>query len=464
MAVGMARSALLAAITGLWVLPAVAASPPNVLLIVSDDHQHSALGCAGNAIVKTPNLDKLAREGVRFTHAFVSIPICTPSRAAFLTGRFGAHSGVTFFNQKIREEVPTWPGVLGRQGYQTAFTGKWHNDGRPATRGFEWTANVFLGGMSDYLDPQLTQGAKGAPQKTRGNITELFTDAALCFLRERDAQRPFFLYVAYTAPHDPRTPPPEYERRYDPDRMPLPGNFMPVPPFDPGTLQIRDERLLPRPLDPAAIRRETARYYGQITHLDTQIGRLLEALQRQGLAGNTIVLFAGDNGLTLGAHGLLGKQTLYDEGVRVPLIIRHPGLNLHGRTRDALVYLFDLLPTVCAWTNCSAPAGLDGLSLDGVYRGAAPEVRDAVFGRYDDLFRSIRTQRYKLIQFLKLQREQLFDLQADPLELQDLASEPPMSQIRRQLHDRLMEWRHRCGDDDGARGPSRPETRAATGP
>ncbi|MBI4581466.1 MAG: sulfatase-like hydrolase/transferase [Planctomycetes bacterium] len=436
----------------LSIAAAQAAGPPassdrlNVLLIVSDDQQHDAMGCAGNPIVKTPNLDHLARTGVRFTHAFVTIPICTPSRAAYLSGRFGASNGVTFFGQRLVADTPTWAGVLAGQGYQTAITGKWHNVRGFDEYGFDWSANVFMAGMGpSYDDLPMIQRPGDKPKVVKGQITEVITDAALRFLRERDTNRPFFLNVAYTAPHDPRMPPEEYERMYDPDKIPLPANFKPVPEPDPGTLGIRDEKLLPVPRDPAAIRRETAKYYGLITHMDGQIGRLLDALDASGLAGNTIVVFASDNGLTLGAHGLLGKQTLHEEGVRVALIMRHPRLGVAAATRDALVYLLDMMPTVCEWTGTPIPSNVQGRSLADVYTGKAAGVRDAVFGRYDEredqMFRSIRTDRYKLIQYLKLGREQLFDLVKDPHELNDLADDPALAGVRRQLHDRLTAWR-----------------------
>ncbi len=447
------HTALLMLLTGAICPAAPESKPkarPNVLLIVSDDHWYDALGCAGHPIVRTPNLDRLASQGVRFTHAFVEIPICTPSRAAFLSGRYGPGNGVTFFSHKIKD-VAFWPEVLTTAGYQTAATGKWHNDGRPGTHGFSWTRNVFLGGMCDYTDPKLIQGLDDKPQVVKGNITELITDAAVGFLAERDQNRPFFLYVAYTAPHDPRTPPPRYEQMYPAAKMPLPDNFMSAPPFDPGTLDIRDEKLLDRPLEPSEVRREIGRYYGLITHLDSQVGRILKELDERNLDDNTIVVFMGDNGLTLGSHGLLGKQTLYDEGVRVPLIIRHPAGRLRGEVRDALVGLLDIFPTVCEWTKTPTPEGLDGRSLAALYAGSAPKVRDEVYGRYDNLFRSVRTDRYKLIQYLALGKLELFDIQKDPLELNDLADDPAMKATRDDLLARLMKWREVQNDLAGER-------------
>jgi len=418
---------------------------PNVLLIVSDDQRFDALGPAGNTIVRTPNLDRLAREGICFTHAFVPLPICTPSRAAFLTGRFGTSNGVTFFGKAIHPDIVAWPKAMARHGYQTAFTGKWHNMRGGDEYGFEWTANVFLRGMGYHSDPPLVQRFGEKEVFVNGNSTELFTEAALRFLAERDKSRPFFLYVAYTVPHDPRDPPQAYADLYNPQAMPLPPNFLPQPPFDPGTLQIRDEKLLPLPRPVPELRREIGHYDGLISHMDAQIGRILEALETQNLADNTIVIFASDNGLLLGSHGFLGKQSMYDEAVRVPLIIRHPGLKkLAGQTRDALVYLLDLMPTVCEWTDTPLPEGVQGTSLAGVCEGRRQDVRDAVFGRYNErdepLFRMIRTERYKLIKYFKVDREELFDLEKDPYEMHDLSGDPKLQTLREELRARLIDW------------------------
>lgn len=426
--------------------------PPNVLLIVSDDQRHDALSCAGHPVLRTPNLDRLAAGGVRFTHAFVEVPICTPSRAAYLTGRFAASNGVPFFGHKdnINQGIPTWPQHLVNAGYAAAFTGKWHNVRSFAEYGFNWTANIFVAGMGDPNNPKLVQKDGEKPVQVEGYSTTLFTDAAVRFLNERGRDKPFFLYVSYTTPHDPRVPPPGYEKMYDPARIPLPPNFMPQPRFDPGTLDIRDEKLMPLPRDPDEVRRELAKYYAVTTHMDAEIGRILQTLDRLKLADNTIVIFAGDNGLAIGSHGLLGKQTMYDEGVRVPLIVRNPLVKSAEKTSDALVYLVDLFPTVCEWLGLPVPQGIEGKSLAAVYAGKERGVRDAVFGRYDERddprFRMVRTDRYKLIRYLKLQREELFDLQADPYEQKDLSGDPAMRSVLWDLRQRLAEWQKSQND------------------
>lgn len=413
----------------------------NVLLLLSDDQRYEAFRPAGNDKVITPNLDKLASRSVYFGRTFVTVPICTPSRAALLTGCLEAKNGVSFFGKKESPEVAPWPRVMAKAGYQTAFTGKWHNVQGPDYYGFEWTANMFIAGMGDYINPKLRQKVGDKAEVVPGVITDLFTDAAVRFLKERDKSRPFFLYVPYTTPHDPRTPLPEHEKRYQPAELSLPTNFMVRPAFDPGTLDIRDEKLLARPLDPDHMKVETARYYALITHMDEQIGRIFKELHEQGLEENTIIIFGSDNGLTLGSHGLLGKQTLHEEGVRVPLMMRHPKIERNGQKRDALVYLADLMPTVCEWTGVPLPGEIDGKSLASVYEGKEKGVRDAVFGRYDERddprFRSIRTDQYRLIRYLKLKKEELFDLTKDPYELHDLSGEASLRGVRKELRRKL---------------------------
>lgn len=381
-----------------------------------------------------------------FTHCFVSNPICTPSRAAILTGQYGFRNGVTFFGMPIAEESPRWPRLLREAGYTTGYTGKWHNNGRPGDHGFERMRHVFLGGMHDYDSIPVVQGADDKAQEIARNPTEVFTDAAIALLDGFGAAS-WALMVAYTEPHDPRTPPAGYEAMYPPESVSLPKNFMPEPPFDTGTLDIRDEKLLERPLDPAVVKREIGRYYGMITHMDAQIGRILDWLETQGHLENTLIVFAGDNGLTLGAHGLLGKQTLYEEGVRVPMIVRGPGVRAGARV-DALVDLMDIMPTVCEAAGVTAE-DVDGRSLLPAARGEDADAREEVFLHYDDLFRAVRTERYKYIAHLKTGREELFDLEADPYELRNLAEEESVVDVKAGLKEKLERWRGSVGDGEG---------------
>ena len=297
---------------------------PNILVILSDDHHFRALGAAGNEAIHTPALDRLAGEGAFFPCCYVSNPTSSPSRACLWTGQYGFRNGAAFAGQAMRADAPRLPRLLSDFGYTTGHTGKWHNEGRPADHGFRYMRHVFLGSMHPYDRIPVVEGARDRPHEIPGNPTDTFTTGAIDLL-DHALQEPFALFVCYTAPHDPRTPPAEFEGMYSPERLSLPRNFSPEPPFDPGTLALRDETLLERPLRKEEVLRETARYFGMISHLDAQIGRLLAHLRGTGQLDRTVVFYTSDSGLALGAHGLLGKQTMHEEGVRAPLIVRGAG-------------------------------------------------------------------------------------------------------------------------------------------
>ena len=313
---------------------------PNILFILSDDQRTDAVGAYGNPYVHTPTLDKLTHRGVKFTNAFCMGShigaVCAPSRAMLMSGRSLYHVYDTLTG------VPTLPQTLRENGYLTFGTGKWHNGREPFRAGFTHGKSIFFGGMSDhYQVPVVDMQSDGTFSDTTvtGFSTDIFTDAALSFMEDYsagDRQQPFLAYVAYTAPHDPRSPAPEYIDRYAPEQLPLPANFRATHPFNLGVMTIRDENLGAWPRSTEQIRRQLADYYGLITHMDTRIGDLLQALETHGLAENTIVVFTSDHGLAIGSHGLLGKQNLYEESMKTPLILAGPGLP-EQQTREALV-------------------------------------------------------------------------------------------------------------------------------
>lgn len=419
---------------------------PNVLFVLTDDQHFRALGAAGNPEIRTPNLDRLAAEGARFTHCYVSNPICTPSRACIQTGQYGFTNGVTFFGQPMRADAPRLATLMSDRGYQTCYVGKWHNEERPSSHGYAHMRHVFLGGMHDFSSIPVVQDTADPKAVIEGNPTDIFTDGALDLLA-RPVEEPFFLMLSYTAPHDPRTPPPAFEAMYPPDSVSLPRNFMPEPRFDPGTLDIRDEKLLPRPLDPDAVRTEIGRYYGMITHLDEQLGRVLAALDESGRLDNTVIIVAGDNGLALGAHGLLGKQTMYEEGVRVPLIARGPGVQRGAECR-ALVDLMDVMPTICDLGGVPIPEGVEARTLTPLLSGRRARHREAVFCHYHDMFRMVRTRDYKLIRHLKTGREEFYELRQDPYEMKDLAGSEAHRAALNAHRVLLARWRHSMNDPD----------------
>ncbi len=404
---------------------------PNVLFILSDDQRFDTIGALGNPHVVTPNLDDLAYRGVAFSRNFCTTPICTPARAEILTGCNSFTNQVPWFGMPINPELTLMPQAFGAAGYHTIHVGKWHNDGHPRDRGYDVTHTVFPhDNLNDYNTCGNMMRFKEEEGEVEGFTADVFTDYALKALSRTPADRPWFCFLAHTAPHDPHDTPPQFAAMYDPDAMPLLPNHMPEHPFDNGDMLIRDELLENWPREQPAMRRYRARYYAAITHLDHNIGRLLGHLRLTGQLDNTIIVFTGDQGLAIGSHGLLGKENMYDHSIGSPLIINGPGLPAGGRS-EALVHHVDLFPTICELAGIERPASCaDGHSLVSLMRGEVERVREDVFceffspeylgGPMRNTQRALRTDRWKLTWFPGIERYQLFDLRHDPHELVDL--------------------------------------------
>ncbi len=417
-----------------------ASNPSNVVVMVSDDQRFDTIHALGQPYIATPNLDRLVREGTTMTRAYClgsnSGAVCLPSRAMLLSGR-------PYFNTPNNlEGFTTFPEAFGAAGYQTFGTGKWHNGGPSFARSFQGGSAIFFGGMSDHDQVPIQPFAgDGRYHRDRVRSTDtfssvLFTDQAVAFLESRDRNTPFLLYVSYTAPHDPRTPPPPFDTFYDPSGIPLPGNYVPRHPFDNGDMTLRDEKLLPWPRTPEAIRRELALYYGMITHMDAQIGRIFEALETTDAWDETIIVFLSDHGLSIGSHGLLGKQNMYDHSMRSPVIFRGPGIPADRRI-DSLCYLMDIAPTLFDLTGVEPPETVSAQSMAGVVRGDSETQasgRDAIMTAYKDVQRAAFDGRWKLIRYPQINKTQLFDLRDDPLELRDLAHRRP------RIVERMTAW------------------------
>ena len=400
------RREFIKAVSGVAPLMAGSQKRPNILLILADDQRFSTIHALGFREVYTPNLDRLVRRGTAFTNAAImggmTGAICVPSRASLLTGRTLFHLAGT--GESIPPAHLTLPEQLRSAGYTTFITGKWHNDKASLARAFSGGADIFLGGMTDqWKVPVQDYDASGLFPKEHGRTmerfsAEVFTDAAAGFLRRHRDDHPFFLCLALTVPHDPRTAPDEFRKMYDPSRIALPPNFLPEHPFDNGELRVRDELLAPHPRTGDLIRRHIADYFAMITALDACVGRLLRTLEEMGRAEDTIVVFAGDNGLALGQHGLMGKQNLYDHSVRVPLIIAGPGIP-RGRRVEGLCYLPDLYPTLCNLLRLPRPETVEGRDLTPLLRQQTTEVRDSLFFAYRGFQRAVRTRTFKLIEY-----------------------------------------------------------------
>ena len=434
---------------------------PNILFVVVDDHRADAIGALGHPTVQTPVLDGLVRRGTAFTRATIAgslMPaVCAPSRACLLTGNgvFRADAEPKLddgpnFEVRLPTGACTLPERLRAAGYETFVTGKWHNDLPALLRSFERGRDIFHGGMCHHTAVpvrDLEAIRRGEPARVgAGFSSDIFCGATEKFVRERGRERPFFAWVALTSPHDPRTPPAEYRALYDAAQIPLPKNFRPDHGFDNGELEVRDERLAPKPLSPGVVREHLADYYGMISHHDACIGRVLTALRETGQEKNTVVVYVSDHGLALGSHGLLGKQNLYDHSVRVPLILSGPGVPVAQRC-DGLAYAFDLYATLCELTGVAAPAGLDSRSLVPAFPGTGGG-REILCSVYMDGQRMVTDGRWKLIVYRVggAERVQLFDLISDPDECRDLAGDLCHAARIAALRARLEAWQVENGD------------------
>lgn len=426
-------------------------APPNVLFLFSDDQQWNAIGAMGNDHIITPNLDRLVEEGFTFRQTYCmgsnSGAVCGPSRAMLLTGRT-MHRALVDGKYGDLPDVPLWPEVFRNAGYRTFGTGKWHNGKPTFVRSFTDGGAIFFGGMHGYntgghyrprvYDFDSSGVYEGQPRVADKFSSELYADAAIEFLllraRKNTDEQPFFAYVSFTAPHDPRHAPQEYVDLYDDVAIPIPPNFAPKHPFDNGEMRIRDEVLAPFPRTPEVVREHLRQYYAMITHMDAQIGRILDTLDETGERENTIIIFAGDHGLAVGQHGLLGKQNLYEHSMRAPLTISGPGIPA-GQTSDALAYLFDIYPTACELAGLSAPSTVDGESLAPIMRGDRESVRDFVFLLYKNKQHAVRDERYKLIRYTVGDEitMQLFDLTTDPYETSNRIDDPALGPVRSRL-------------------------------
>lgn len=441
--------------------------PPNIVLLFTDDQRFDTIRALGNDLAITPAMDRLVSTGTAFTRAHIpsgtSGAVCMPSRAMLLTGRSLFH--IDGAGERIPPEHVMIGEVLGAHGYRTFGIGKWHNGKDSFNRCFGDGAEIFFGGMADHWNvPTFDYDPSGWYAGTCRFIhdpfhsnaveirdhdhlqagvhsSELLAGAAVSFIEQHDIKDPFFLYVAFLAPHDPRTMPDRFLQMHDEDRIPLPPNYMDVHPFDNGHLHGRDEDLAPHPRTPAIVKRHVKEYHAMISHLDEQVGRVLEALDARGLRESTIVVLAGDNGLAIGQHGLFGKQNCYEHSNRVPLVISGPGIPA-GQVVPASTYLFDLFPTICELAGVPVPPGVDGRSLVPAMREPGMSFRHHVYYAHQDIQRAVKDDDgWKLIEYVvrgKHVKTQLFNLHDDPWETRDLAGGPAVAGTIDRLRDAMV--------------------------
>ncbi|MEZ6195154.1 MAG: sulfatase-like hydrolase/transferase [Planctomycetota bacterium] len=427
--------------------PAQEDSRPDVLFLFADDLRTDGVGAFGNPHVRTPATDAIVRRGMRFDRNYclgsMHGAACQPSRAMLMSGR-------TLYRVPMDlDGVPMFPEVMRGAGYRTFGTGKWHNGAAAFERAFGEADAVLLAGMSDHEKVPLRRydenGKLGDAAVGPGFSSELFAAAAIRFLETtRDDARPFLCYVSFTAPHDPRQPPLEWRQPYYDRRPPLPRNFLPQHPVDNGWMADRDERLAAWPRRVEDVSDQLCEYYGLISHLDAQIGRIVAAHAALGRGRDLVLVFTSDHGLAMGSHGLLGKQNLYEHSMGCPLAIVGPGIR-PGATR-ALTALVDLAPTLCELTGTTAPPGMEGRSLAPILRRERKAVREDLYLTFATGQRAVVGPRWKLIRYPLIDREQLFDLDADPEERVDLSGDPARADLRRELGRRLAVLHDASGD------------------
>ena len=410
-------------LTALLVAPltvpyAAANSKPNILHIHADDHRPDGLRALGNPLLVTPNLDSLVERGMTFTHCYTMGSmigaVCTPSRTMMLTGRSWQRiPGAPGAAPNATEPATFLPRVIQAAGYQTWHMGK--------------KGNGFPAGLKEFETSIIDDAGRANDPKTdRAHCSQRLADRTIEFLKSRATSRetkPFYIYIAPPVPHDPRSAEPQFHKLYDPSKIPLSPAFLPQHPFDNGEMTVRDEALAPWPRTPENTKQQSADYYSCVTGLDYHVGRIFAELKASGQWDNTIIIFSGDNGLSLGEHGLFGKQNLYEfGGMHVPLVIAGPGIS-KGKS-EAFVYLMDLFPTFAEFAGAKLPAGVEGKSIVPILTGNQTKVRDVLYTGYRNCQRAIRDDRWKLIRYPLVDKTQLFDLKNDPHELNNLADKP----------------------------------------
>ena len=408
-----------------------AAEPPrkktNVVFLFADDQRHDTIAALGNSHIKTPHLDELAQSGMAFRNAYclgANIgAVCTPSRNMLLTGR----AYFRWEGLQAPPELPNFPTTMKAAGYETYHHGKRGNTS-PAIQAL-FDHNMYVNDEQD---------------RTSGEPGKEIVDRAIEFFKSRKPDKPVFMYLAFANPHDPRVAAQKYLDQYERDSLPLPKNFLPLHPFNNGDQFTRDELLAGFPRGEDEVRRHLHEYYATITALDGHIGRLLAALKDLDEYDNTIFIYSADNGLAIGSHGLMGKQNVYDAGLKVPLVISGPGI-ANGESQ-ALVYLLDIFPTVCDLVGAPLPEGLDGKSLKGVIDSRVTGVRDTLFLSYRDVQRAVRDSRYKLIRYPQVDVTQLFDLQDDPHETRNVSDDPQHADRVKPMLAELERWQRELGD------------------
>lgn len=433
---------------------ASAAGRPNVLLIFPDQMRARAMGCMGTPDVRTPNIDRLAAEGILFRHTYANVPVCCPARAILLTGTYPHRNGMIANDLRLRESEVTLAEILAAEGYHTGFIGKWHLDGGPREPGFVppgprrqgfefWAAHEC---QHRHFEPVYFRDTPEPIRVTKFE-PEASCDFAVEFLKSQPKDRPFFLAVQMGPPHDPYGAPEKYMQMYDPGKLTLPPNWI---------AGSEERRPLPpnSPYVPVGGREEIAAYYAAITALDDQVARLLQTLKETGQDENTIILFTSDHGDMLGSHGLRRKRKPHEESAGVPGIIRWPARVPAGQLVDTLFSHVDMAPTLLALCGLEVPKQMQGADLSRVALGQTKAGPDAVLfqifvpyhpDQISKPWRGLRTARHTYARYSD-GPWLLFDNEQDPWQMRNLVNEQDHAELARQLDQQLAALMKAHGD------------------
>lgn len=468
----------------------VAKDKPNIVFIFADDMTYTAVNALGNSEIHTPNLNRLFASGTTFTNAYNmgawNGAVCVASRAMIISGR-SVWNANEFRQNWLRGNQfdKTWGRLMQQAGYETYMTGKWHVDA-PADSVFQNVVHVRPGMPSDswnhngriaYLNQLLENGATeeqikavgyNRPMNEKDNSwsptdkkyggfweggvhwSEVLKDDAIGFIdKATTSDRPFFMYLAFNAPHDPRQAPQEYLDKYPLENISLPGSWLPMYPYKDSIgngPDLRDEALGPFPRTLYATKTHIKEYYALVTHLDTQVGEILEALKKSGKMNNTYIIFTSDHGLAIGRHGLLGKQTQFDHSIRPPFMIAGPDVP-HGKRIFEDIYLQDAMATSLELAGIDKPEYVFFNSVLNLVDGTrSKSYYDAIYGGYVDSQRMIRKDGFKLIAYPKINKILLFDLVNDPEEINDLSELPEYKDHCNKLFVDLMQLQKDLND------------------
>jgi len=439
---------------------------PNILFMMSDDHASHAIGAYGSKINCTPNIDRIAQKGMRFDNCFCTNSICAPSRAVILTGKYSHLNGVINNGKRFDGGQQTLPKLLRQAGYQTAIVGKWHLKTPPT--GFHYS-NV-LPGQGAYHNPVMIEN--GTQKEHIGYVTDLITDIAIQWLKERPADKPFFMMLHHKAPHANWEPDEKHADMYNEADIPEPSTFNDR--YEGRTDQIKNHRLHVGPkqwelhfkrfgaLPEGMTGQETKEWVYQvymknylrcIASVDDNVGRVLDYLDEAGLRDNTMVIYTSDQGFFLGDHGLYDKRFMYEHALRMPLLMRYPKEIKPGATQDEIVLNLDFAPTLLDYAGVSVPADIQGQSFRAIAHGRIlKDWRKALYYRfYESAFgigphEGVRTRRYKLIHFLYGDHGwELYDLEKDPDEMKNLYGLPEYQKMTQTLETEMDVLKRRYG-------------------